>query len=772
LIRKGRLAVAGSLLAALLLSLLATSAGANHGILEYVSTGPTGGNGSFEADFVGASRDATHVVFITQERLVAADTDSAQDIYERTGGTTNLVSIGPNGGNAEVHAIFDGVSADGLHIYFHTKESLVSGDTDGSDDIYDRSGGTISQVSLGLTGGNGAHDAFFLDSSADGSKAFFLTYESLVPNDDDSLRKDVYERSGGVTRLVSTNDAGTANGLFGADWAGVSDDGNKVFFFTDEPLASSDTDGAVRDVYERSGGTTKQVSIGPLAGAVAEQASFGGATPDGSHVYFRTAEALTSEDSDSNGDVYERFAGSTTLVSTNSTETANGSQNANFSGVSSDGSKVFFATRESLVASDIDGSCEDDFGQFVLPCLDVYERSGGNTTLVSDNNAGTAAASADASFSGASPDGARVYFGTSERLAASDTDSAADVYERSGALTTHVSTSVFGSNGPHDANFQAASEDGKRIFFSTFESLHGNDTDGNWLDIYERFEDETFLVSIGPHGGSQAVVAWFGAASADGRRVVFSSQEKFLSQDTDTTQDVYAESVGLGYPRPQAAAQLRVPLMVAYKECTAPNKFHAPPLDGPSCDPALQESDFLTVGIAPARGAGLVKVTVCSSGTTASGICSTPSGMTAPDLRLESSLADVRCRIGAPAQPNCEPAAGGSDYTGQVQAKLKIRITDKHNSPTSGGSGEAGTATSVSLSFTLGCANNPAADPFQIGGTCAAVTRANAVAPGSVSGGKRSNWELGRIEVFDGGADGLAATADNTLYETQGVVVP
>jgi hypothetical protein len=38
--------------------------------------------------------------------------------------------------------------------------------------------------------------------------------------------------------------------------------------------------------------------------------------------------------------------------------------------------------------------------------------------------------------------------------------------------------------------------------------------------------------------------------------------------------------------------------------------------------------------------------------------------------------------------------------------------------------------------------------------------------------GKRAVWELGRAELFDGGADGLASTADNALFEVEGVYVP
>jgi hypothetical protein len=41
-----------------------------------------------------------------------------------------------------------------------------------------------------------------------------------------------------------------------------------------------------------------------------------------------------------------------------------------------------------------------------------------------------------------------------------------------------------------------------------------------------------------------------------------------------------------------------------------------------------------------------------------------------------------------------------------------------------------------------------------------------------VSEGKRAIWELGQIEVFDGGSDGLTSTGDNTVFARQGVFVP
>ena len=84
---------------------LASRASAEHSVLEQVSIGPTGGNGAFESNLVGASADGGRVFFVTGESLVSADTDVAQDLYERSGGQTTLVSTGPAGGNGAFDAL-------------------------------------------------------------------------------------------------------------------------------------------------------------------------------------------------------------------------------------------------------------------------------------------------------------------------------------------------------------------------------------------------------------------------------------------------------------------------------------------------------------------------------------------------------------------------------------------------------------------------------------------------------------------------------------------
>jgi hypothetical protein len=110
-----------------------------------------------------------------------------------------------------------------------------------------------------------------------------------------------------------------------------------------------------------------------------------------------------------------------------------------------------------------------------------------------------------------------------------------------------------------------------------------------------------------------------------------------------------------------------------------------------------------------------------------------------------------------------------ADYTGELRAKVTLQITDKDNTPNPGGPGAA-TTTQIPLELAVGC--TPIADP-QEGSSCAANTSADALAPGTVKEGRRAIWGLGRVEVYDGGADGDAQTpAGDTLFATQGLFVP
>jgi hypothetical protein len=437
--------------------------------------------------------------------------------------------------------------------------------------------------------------------------------------------------------------------------------------------------------------------------------------------------------------VYEHTAAGISLVSTGPAG-GNAAQSAFFNGASTDGSRVFFDTQEQLTGADSDSS------------TDIYERAGGATALISTGPAGGNGASF-AAFQRATADGSRVFFHTMEGLVSGDTDGMQDVYQRHAGTTTLISTGPLNVNTPFPSTFKGMSQSGTRVFFDTSSNLVAHAT-GIYPDIYEREGDVTTFLSTGPVGGSGDFFAFFAGASSDGSRVFFETDERLVAGDTDTSQDVYSSSVTdhPGYPRPRGAAIMRVPLVPAYSACAAPNRTHGPSLTFPSCNPPAQSSPHLTVGTPDANGtaansSGEVKFTAIA------GSPATPADE--GDVGIAASITDVRQRI-----------TGVPDYVGQLQLDMTLRITDKLNGSAPG---DQGTTSDVPFPVTVPCTPTVATT---IGASCAVNTTADAVLPGVVRELKRTIWQMNRIALLDGGADGLASTTPNSVFVTQGVLVP
>lgn len=202
---------------------------------------------------------------------------------------------------------------------------------------------------------------------------------------------------------------------------------------------------------------------------------------------------------------------------------------------------------------------------------------------------------------------------------------------------------------------------------------------------------------------------------------------------------------GGGYPRPTGATPLRASLVPAYRICSSPNETHGAPLAFPSCAPPTQASQKLTVGTPDANGKAansigsvLLKVFSCP-------LCASPINA---DVRITASLTDVRNR------------ADLSDYTGELQGRLALRITDRFNGASGGAvQTDAATVEDLPFRFAVLCTATSA----DSGGACGVSTSANALEPGSVRDGDRAIWELGSVGLFD---------ADGGLFATQGLFVP
>jgi len=741
---------------------VAIEAGANHSVTNLLSTSATAGNGAFDASIEGFSDDGTRSFFQTAEQMSPGDTDSSVDIYERAGSTTTLISTGPAGGNGAFDADFYEASKDGSRVVFETNESLVSADTDTARDVYERVGTTTNLVSTGPTSGSTPIDSFFLGTSQDGLHIFFMSYEPLVAEDDDNGRRDIYQRFNGQTSLISTGPA-TTNALVEAIWGGNTPDGGSVYFTTEEKLVSTDTDSA-RDVYERTGSTTTHISTGPDGGNGVQHAFFDAASIDGSRVFFTTAESIVSSDTDTFRDIYQRSNGITTHVSIGP-DGGNGGQPTLFGGISLDGTRVFFDTRDTLVAGDTDGACPDASVPplFILPCFDVYERSGGNTTWISSGGNG----SHNASFAALSQEGGRVFFQTSEALVAADTDPGAqDVYERFGSSTNLISQGPAGGSGPHLSEFVGASTDGTRVFFHTYEQLVAADTDATWLDVYERNAGATTLISTGPASTNADAIAIWRGNTLDGTRAFFQTDEPLVTGDTDAHADTYAREAPIaGYPRPAGAHPLRAALVPAYEVCTSPNREHGPPLADPSCAPPVQHSPVLTVGTPDANGFSAASV---SSVRFRYGGTPTPPEDSVVEAVVR--ITDVHCRV---LNAAC-PGGPGSDFVGRVLVRMLVQITDKFNGPAST---ESATVQEMPIEIPVDCV----ATAGSVGSRCELTTSLDSLYPGSVLDAKRAIWEFGEVTVRDPGPNGTGYLAgcpetcgdgDESVFMRQGIFVP
>jgi hypothetical protein len=182
----------------------------------------------------------------------------------------------------------------------------------------------------------------------------------------------------------------------------------------------------------------------------------------------------------------------------------------------------------------------------------------------------------------------------------------------------------------------------------------------------------------------------------------------------------------------------------AYKPCSSPTNQHGAPLSFGSCGPPVQASDFLTIGTPPQDPAGSIGsiTTTVSPG----------------DVQFAVSITDVRRKTTL------------VDYTGELETRFGLRITDKNNIAMPGGTTSTATTQDSPFSYAVPCAGTP---DSTVGSTCSVITSANTLAPGAVAAGQRAVWQLGQLNVYDGGSDGLASTTgDNTPFMDQGVFVP
>ena len=210
-------------------------------------------------------------------------------------------------------------------------------------------------------------------------------------------------------------------------------------------------------------------------------------------------------------------------------------------------------------------------------------------------------------------------------------------------------------------------------------------------------------------------------------------------------------------PAPRPPRPSTHQLVPAYEECTTPNRQHPAPLVLQLLQPADPDLHFATVGTPdansqPAKSVGSLKLLAIGEVPINTG------NGNQSDITIDFSLTDVR-----------DKTTPANDYTGGLRAKAELQITDRQNTPYPGGPGPGTVVRFVRVQRPLRTTPSDAT----IGSTCALSTTANTLVPGQVLERQRAIWQLGTVEVDDGGTDGNpSTTGDNTLFATQGVFIP
>jgi hypothetical protein len=230
---------------------------------------------------------------------------------------------------------------------------------------------------------------------------------------------------------------------------------------------------------------------------------------------------------------------------------------------------------------------------------------------------------------------------------------------------------------------------------------------------------------------------------------------RFVPAEGDSfTDSGSSPCAGAGYARPRAAPFARVSLVPGMRSCNSPNGVHGAPLASPSCNPPLATSNFLTVGTPdanaePANFTGYMVLRVLGESPV------DPTNGDQADVEIEAALTDVR------------NASDMTDYTGELQGQLQLRITDRASGPAFD---QPATLVQFPISATIACVPTPA-DP-DTGSTCNVRTTVDTLIGGRAKEGKRAIWELISARVLDGGPDGLASTSGNAVFARAGVFAP
>jgi len=296
-------------------------------LVSITTGGSPGGLPYWESKISDSGR---FVVFSsTATSLVPGDINGCSDVFlrDRQLGVTELCSIGASGVQGNGNSDSGYLSRDGEIVVFASlADNLVPGDSNGCYDVFirDRTIGTTQRVSVGMGGSQADAPSASGPTTPDGQYVLIVSAASNLTSGASNGNMQVYLRDlqAATNELISVN----AQGIAGNGWSygpTVSADARYVAFISESSnLVPSDTNGE-RDVFvrDRQMGTIERVNLGP-GGAQSEFTAGGdleaNISADGRYVSFITAASnLVAGDTNGIVDVFvrDRVLGNTERVS-------------------------------------------------------------------------------------------------------------------------------------------------------------------------------------------------------------------------------------------------------------------------------------------------------------------------------------------------------------------------------------------------------------------------------------------------------------------------
>jgi len=225
---------------------------------ERVSLTSAGGEADAESLLPSISSDGRYVAFESAATdLVAGDTNGMRDVFvrDRQVAATEWVSVSSTEAQADGDSTLPTISSDGRYVVFESLATdLVSGDTNTAEDVFlrDRQSGTTERVSLGSAGAQANGDSFRASVSAGGRWVAFTSAATNLVADDTNGGDDIFVRDlpAGTTERVSVQSDGSQAAAFSED-AWITPDGRYVVFTSlASNLVPDDANGAF-DVFLR-----------------------------------------------------------------------------------------------------------------------------------------------------------------------------------------------------------------------------------------------------------------------------------------------------------------------------------------------------------------------------------------------------------------------------------------------------------------------------------------------------------------------------------------